>query len=211
MTLDDYKKKYGDAIVMGVDADVIGNRLKDGLSNEVEASNSAGNSLYNLIAHALRSKLRCEAECDPSFKQVIPYVVLTHRPTNRIYVTTRIGGDERLVTQSSIGLGGHMDMGEGIVECLCRELKEEVGLDGRDFMVLAFNGYIYSSKTEVDSVHMGLLFMVSTDKENITCLEEDKLTGGWYTVKEIGEMRDAGKLESWSEVVYDQMLALYAV
>ncbi len=97
MTLDDYKKKYGDAIVMGVDADVIGNRLKDGLSNEVEASDSAGNSLYNLIAHALRPKLRCEAECDPSFKQVIPYVVLTHRPTNRIFVTTRIGGDERLV------------------------------------------------------------------------------------------------------------------
>ena len=52
---------------------------------------------------------RWKAESAPEFKQVIPYVILEHEPTGRIYMTTRIGGDERLLGQNSIGLGGHMD------------------------------------------------------------------------------------------------------
>ena len=61
---------------------------------------------------------RCEAECNPDFKQVIPYVLTEHQPTGRIFMTTRIGGDERLIGQHSIGLGGHVDADEGVADCL---------------------------------------------------------------------------------------------
>lgn len=83
--------------------------------------------LQMMIHQSLRPKLRCEAECDPAFKQVIPYVVIEHKPSGMIFMTTRLGGDERLIGQASIGLGGHMENGESIFDCLYRELNEEVG------------------------------------------------------------------------------------
>lgn len=82
-----------------------------------------------IIFDNLMSKLRCEAECDPSFKQLIPYVLVEHKPTHRFFMTTRIGGEERLKGQASIGLGGHLDCGEDVVDALFRELEEEVGLE----------------------------------------------------------------------------------
>ena len=52
---------------------------------------------------------RAEAEEDPSWKQVIPYVLL--RDGERIFLMrrTRAGGDERLHDRYTIGVGGHVN------------------------------------------------------------------------------------------------------
>ena len=100
---------------------------------------------------------RWEAETDLTFKQVIPYVIVEHHPTGRIYMTTRIGGDERLLGQNSIGLGGHMDEGESVLDTLYRELEEEVGLQRDEITDVSLRGFLSSTLTEVDRVHLGLI------------------------------------------------------
>src|SRR6202045_4575680 len=52
---------------------------------------------------------RAQAEKDPSHKQIIPYVLLTHGDKVLHYVRGKKAGEQRLVAKGSIGIGGHMN------------------------------------------------------------------------------------------------------
>jgi len=56
---------------------------------------------------------RPDAETDPSLKQIIPYLVL--RDGDRIFLMkrTRAGGDPRLHDRFTVGIGGHLNPGDG--------------------------------------------------------------------------------------------------
>src|ERR1700731_3461276 len=59
---------------------------------------------------------RAQAEKDPSHKQIIPYVLLTHGGKVLHYVRGKKAGEPRLVAKGSIGIGGHMnESGESLV------------------------------------------------------------------------------------------------
>lgn len=163
-------------------------------------------ALLEVIEQHLISMPRWKAETDLTFKQVIPYVIVEHRPTGHIYMTTRIGGDDRLKGQHSIGLGGHMDEDERILDTLYRELEEEVGLHRDDIADISLCGFLSSTMTEVDSVHLGLIYHITTNREDISCLEKDKLMGDWFTVEQLQEARKAGHMESWSTICFDSLL-----
>lgn len=159
-----------------------------------------------IIHENLTPKLRREAECDRSFKQVIPYVLVEHKPTGRFFMTTRIGGEERLRGQVSIGLGGHPEAGEDVSDALFRELEEEIGLEKGQMSEIKLCGYVYSEMNEVDSVHLGVVYHAITDREDISCREADKLTGGWFTITQMKEARRNGHMESWSAICFDALL-----
>ena len=58
---------------------------------------------------------RSEAETDPTFKQIIPYALLTHAGRVLHYVRGKKAGEQRLVAKGSLGIGGHMnDHDEGL-------------------------------------------------------------------------------------------------
>lgn len=149
---------------------------------------------------------RSLAEDDPSFKQVIPYVILKNYFDDTYYCVTRLGGDSRLVGGTSIGIGGHLNGGEDLYEGLYREVAEEVGLGKHDFSICRFSGYILDSSTPVNSVHLGLVFVGIVKRADIHCLEKDKLTGEWVDVSELEAYRKNGSLESWSVIAYDHLI-----
>ena len=201
------REKYGDETVLGVDQSIVTDRFSCGFTSCRQAPKLPKSSLLSLLELHMQPRLRCEAELDPTFKQLIPYVILLHSDTGSIYTTTRLGGDSRLIGQVSIGLGGHMEEGESFITCLLRELKEEVGLVVGDINALMFSGYLYSDATDVDSVHLGLVYLLSTSRNDLTCLETDKLVGAWRTIEELSNIRSSGILESWSEQIFDAMRA----
>ena len=176
MTREALKRKYGDAVVLGVDANVLAAMLSKGFTPPDEAIDDA-------IQCNLKPMPRCEAELNPAFKQIIPYIILANAD-GRIFTTLRLGGDERLRGQHSIGLGGHMDGGEDIPTTLYRELKEEVGLTEADIESAKLCGYVYSGKTEVDSVHVGVIYLLTISRSDVTCQERDKLSGCWCSAAE---------------------------
>lgn len=77
-----------------------------------------------------------------------------------------------------------MDGGEDVLTALYRELKEEVGLTEADVRDIRLSGYIYSGKTEVDSVHVGAVYLLKTEHSEVSCLERDTLFGYWCNAVE---------------------------
>ena len=79
---------------------------------------------------------RAEVETDPSFKQLIPYVVLKCGGQVFHYARGRRGTEARLRALRSIGVGGHICAEDGVVRGddyrlgMLREVREEVHLDG---------------------------------------------------------------------------------
>lgn len=79
-----------------------------------------------LIAEG-RFEPRSAVESDPRWKQVIPYLVMRDGSDYFLMQRTREGADARLHDRWSIGIGGHLNPGDGgIAGGLEREWREEI-------------------------------------------------------------------------------------
>lgn len=200
MTTEQLHQKYGDVEVACVRAEDI-------------ISNRPAGSFFFSPHHVVRpeaetvARPRYLAETDPSYKQQVLYTLLRQQDTHKVYVTTRIAGDHRLVGMCSLGTGGHADPNEEPFETMLRELHEEVGIEDADIVAAASIGYIYDDSSEVNSVHIGVVNeAIVPVHADVAVRETEKLTGQWMTVQEVKALRDAGRLESWSEILFDAVL-----
>ena len=150
-------------------------------------------------------KRRGDMEEDPSYKQLIGYVLLKDANTNEVLVYKRLvgGGESRLHGKASVGIGGHMNEVEGktIFEMLkinaARELNEEVGVSEEEALNnLHFIGLINDDKTEVGQVHVGVVYECKVDKSKVEAKEDDTLVIKWMTANEAKEEEN---YETWSE------------
>jgi predicted NUDIX family phosphoesterase len=146
---------------------------------------------------------RAEAEQDPSWKQVIPYVMLRDGEQIFLMRRTRAGGDERLHDRYSIGIGGHVnpqdgDLGGGLL----REWTEEIDADFiPDFQPL---GVLNDDGNAVGAVHLGLVFVAQAEGRPVAIRETEKLEGRFVSVGEVTAVRD--RLETWSSLLLDFMM-----
>ena len=145
---------------------------------------------------------RGDAEDDPTHKQVIPYLVLRDGERWFLMRRTRAGGDARLHDLWSIGVGGHLNPGDGDVEGgLRREWAEEV--------VAAFEpafepvGLLNDDTTPVGAVHVGVVFVADAAGRPVAIRETDKLAGSFASTEETAAVRDA--METWSRLVFDAL------
>jgi predicted NUDIX family phosphoesterase len=151
-------------------------------------------------------KPRSEVEEDPSFQQIIPYVVF--RNQDRYFLTHRLraSSEKRLRKQYSLGVGGHinpsdLEGGDPIADGLKREWAEEVVYDGRFEARLL--GLLNDDSSPVSKVHLGVVFLVDGDSPDIAIRETTKLAGELLTLDEM-RIYYLG-MESWSQMVYDRL------
>lgn len=164
---------------------------------------------------------RAVIETDSSKLQIIPYITLMDQRSKKIFIYQRGEGgtEERLHGMCSIGLGGHVeeetnytrDMKSVIIECIVRELAEEVGLiftptEVMDLSITTSSkGYaIYDDSDAVGKVHLGIGYVMSIDKARLQSSELDVITNGkWLSIPEIksGVAEGIFKLENWSKLV----------
>lgn len=144
---------------------------------------------------------RPAAEEDPSYKQIIPYVVLTHN--GQVFTTRRLnkGGESRLHGKLSIGIGGHInpvdetDRRSVLMKGLERELDEEVYIQRRGQLVP--RGFINDDGNGVGAVHLGLCFSMEVEGE-VSVKETEKLSGAWLSLQELKSEYD--NMETWSQI-----------
>jgi predicted NUDIX family phosphoesterase len=143
---------------------------------------------------------RAEAEVDPSWKQIIPYLLL--RDGERIFLMrrTRAGGDERLHDRYTIGIGGHVNPDDAdVIGGLRREWAEEVESDFEpEFGAL---GVLNDDDNAVGAVHLGLVFSAEAAGRSVGIRESNKLEGAFASVDDVAAVAD--KLETWSALLFD--------
>jgi predicted NUDIX family phosphoesterase len=151
---------------------------------------------------------RWRAEEDPSYKQLIPYVILQHvdaagRRLVFQYTRGKGQGEGRLHSKRSVGIGGHIceaDISDQAIhpyhDGLQRELTEEVAIYSsyRPRCV----GLINDDETEVGRVHLGVVHLFELDRPAVEPREPDILESGFRTVEEL--LADVTRFESWSQI-----------
>ncbi len=120
-----------------------------------------------LDASTFEFRPRYEVETDPSFKQLIPYIVLACGDQVFHYRRGSAGTEKRLEALRSVGIGGHISEADAAggtdpyYTGMMRELTEEVEL-GCGFRERCI-GFINDDRTPVGSVHLGVVHLFDLD------------------------------------------------
>ncbi len=157
-----------------------------------------------LIATAGEFIPRSEAEQDASRKQIIPYLIL--RDADRIFLMhrTKAGGDARLHDLYSVGVGGHLNPGDGdVLGCLRREWREEIeaGFEPE----FEFVGLLNDDTVAVGQVHLGVVYTADAAGRPVAIRERDKLDGSFERLPRLREV--FVQMETWSQLALEYLLA----
>jgi predicted NUDIX family phosphoesterase len=156
---------------------------------------------------------RHAAEKDPSHKQLIPYVLMTHGGKYLTYVRGKRAGETRLVGHRSIGIGGHINpvddaaplfgWFEAYTAAVQREVEEEVTVEtGHTDKLIAL---INDDSTEVGSVHLGVVHLWTLEAPKVTRKEQMITQMEFMTLAELSAVR--AEMETWSQLCLDHLLA----
>ena len=156
---------------------------------------------------------RSLAEKDPTFKQIIPYVIMTHNGKYLSYVRGKRAGETRLVGNRSIGIGGHInpvdedqgnlfnsaDRRELYQRAIEREVEEEITIRAghTDRIVALLN----DDSKEVGQVHLGIVHCWTLDSPDVSKREQMITQMTFMTPDELQQERD--NMETWSSLCLD--------
>jgi len=147
-----------------------------------------------------RYEPRHAMETDPAFKQVIPYLVLRDGLRYFLMQRTSAGADVRLHNRYTIGIGGHLNPGDGgLLGGLRREWAEEIDASFEpDFELVAM---LNDDTTPVGSVHLGAVYLADVDNRPVAIRETHKLRGWFAPPADVAEVVE--QMETWSRLVFE--------
>ena len=149
---------------------------------------------------------RAEAEEDTSQKQLIPYVVVTSEGRLLHYRRGGGSGEKRLLKKGSVGIGGHINDGDGLGEAfdaasyqraLMRELMEELVISSA--FVERPLALLNDDSNPVGAVHLGIVHQCQISSPEVSANEEAIAELGFLSLEELAARHD--QLETWSQLV----------
>jgi predicted NUDIX family phosphoesterase len=150
---------------------------------------------------------RAQVEKDPSFKQLIPYVIMAHNSKYLTYVRGSRAGESRLVAKRSIGIGGHInpvdDMPlfnasfyETYLAAVDREVAEEVSVETTHAGCIV--ALLNDESNEVGSVHLGIVHYWDLVEPKVARREQMITQIAFMTPAELQQVQDT--METWSQL-----------
>lgn len=156
---------------------------------------------------------RSAAEQDFTSKQLIPYVIIVKGNQILQYKRGKSGGEQRLHSLHSIGVGGHISNDDGNGEsigyddAMYREIREEVGYEVPVSPAIAI---INTDAVEVGKVHLGVVHVIQLDEESSgaegfeDCLNDPH----FVTIEQLKNGREF--YEPWSQICIDHIEKILA-
>ncbi|MGB1200728.1 MAG: NUDIX domain-containing protein [Cognaticolwellia aestuarii] len=160
---------------------------------------------------------RAMLENDDDFRQVLPISIFTHNGKVWAYERTSKGGESRLHNKIAVAVGGHWDMDDiltkdGVIDleaslqkAMDRELTEEVKLSSNIVKSTTLKKMICADDTEVDRVHMAMIYMHELDGEGIESAEDQLKTVGFVSPKEL--LEGGYNIEVWARIICQILMA----
>ena len=151
---------------------------------------------------------RPKAEKDPSFKQLIPYVIMTCQGKFLSYVRGKKAGEKRLVAKRSLGIGGHINpvdadnstlfayLFDNYLIAVKREVAEEVSVETKyqDKVIALLN----DDSNDVGQVHLGIVHLWTLDEQKVSKKEQLITQMGFMTIPELQQVKNS--METWSQI-----------
>src|SRR5262249_27134030 len=163
-----------------------------------------------LVPDFMDYRPRSQVEEDPSYKQIIPYVVFRSGDVVFCYKRGQSQGESRLHRLRSLGVGGHVSEEDtqggrtldAYETALRRELEEEVavGSAGRIRRV----GLINDDATPVGRVHLGVVHLYELERPDVAPREDGLAEAGFLAIPIVQSLRL--EFETWSQIVIDSLL-----
>lgn len=156
----------------------------------------------NLIEKNKQFLWRSQMEVDPSYKQIIPYLVFNYEDKYFLMQRRSSASEARLQNKYSLGIGGHIReediTGSDIAGWAEREFAEEVKYDGN--LIVEPIGLLNDDSNDVGRVHIGFVFLLKGDSANIKVRSELK-SGQLLTLEEC--LHNYENMENWTKLVFD--------
>lgn len=165
--------------------------------------NILGDGIFAFILANHQYLPRTDAEQDPSFKQIIPYVVIRNNDLWLLFQRKSTQSEARLHNKYSLGIGGHIndendsETLDPITSGLYRELTEELTLGKHS--PPRYIGVINDDESDVGRVHLGLVFEIRADSLDFVLPEADKMTATWVSSQELQTYLP--NMETWSQLI----------
>ncbi len=150
---------------------------------------------------------RSEMETNPTYKQIIPYLIFSYQ--NKYFLMQRKGSasEQRLKNKFSLGIGGHIreeDIKDSdMMSWAAREFDEEIAFQGT-YSIHPL-GIINDESNDVGKVHTGFVFLLKGNSDMIQIRSELK-QGHLFTLEECNEYYN--NMESWTQLVFDHLITL---
>lgn len=176
-----------------------------------------GDPYHQLMTNKNTSFMRRgDAETDPNYKQIIPYVYITYKDNILTYERGSSGGEKRLEGYKSIGFGGHIEpidqensisgaRTDWFARGMLRELREELAY--LPFMYPIIRGFLNDDSNDVGKVHFGIVMESPVRYEDeIDCekVEQSIARLRWESISRV--KKDFKLFESWSKIVIRNLL-----
>lgn len=153
---------------------------------------------------------RALAEHDPSYKQLIPYVVIRSGSEVFCYTRGQSQGESRLHHRRSLGVGGHIDeidaaggtTRSAYEAAVKREIAEEVDVGSPGWMRCV--GLINDDETPVGRVHVGLVHLYELDRPAVQAREDGIAEPEFIPIRRLRD--DWDRFESWSQICIEAFL-----
>lgn len=166
---------------------------------------------YELSAADIMLGQRAVLEFDPDFRQVLPISVFTHQGKVWAYERTSKGGEARLHNKIAVAVGGHWDLADLVIEEGCinlevslqqaidRELREEVKISSNIVSTRQLAQKICADDTEVDRVHLGIVWVHELDGEGVASAEDQLQEVGFVSPEAL--LSDDYNSEGWAKII----------
>ncbi len=141
-------------------------------------------------------------EEDPTYKQIIPYLIFRFEDRYFLMQRQATTSEQRLKNKYSLGIGGHIReediSSQNIIDWARREFDEEVSYTGS--YTVETLGMLNDDSNAVGKVHVGLVLLLTGDSAEINVKSELK-SGVLLTLDECAQLYNT--MESWSQIVMD--------
>lgn len=166
-------------------------------------NNSDLDVLLNTIKTQSKFIIRRELETNPDYKQIIPQVAF--RYDGKFFLHKQLDTNEkRLNNLCPLLVGGHVeefdieDEKDLIETALDREVDEETSIDAKIIQKKLYGLVYVEDENPVNHVHVGIIYIVDLDSDQIVMKEEGLQTVGFVDEKYLVENLD--RLTYWSRI-----------
>jgi len=163
-------------------------------------------SCLEIISKNAEFQPRSLMEKDPTYKQIIPYLIFEHEGSFFLMQRKKDASEQRLQSKYSLGIGGHMrfedlQQSPDLFGWAKREFEEEVEYTGT--FQMAPLGILNDDSTEVGQVHLGIVLMLIGDSNRIS-IKSELQSGQLIPLPDCLDY--VPYMETWSQIVLMKLL-----